>query len=94
MSKENKSNRKKLTEAEINSAIYLLQKELAYRLNEKGAGTFSSRHEIQGCVTEEYTELLEALIGNNVEEYKKELLDVAVSCLFGIACIDAKTIDW
>jgi len=92
--KEDKTNRIKLSVEQCNVAMRLCAAELDYRLNEKGSGTFSSRHEIQGCVTEEYHEAVVALKTNDVEHYKKELLDIAVSCIFGVACIESKTIEW
>jgi len=90
----NSSSRIKVSMAQCNESILQCQKMLEYRLNEKGSGTLSSRHEIQGVLTEEYHEAIDALHHNDVEEFKKELLDIAVSCIFGIACIDAGTIEW
>jgi hypothetical protein len=74
-----------------------LQKELARRINEKGAGTFASRHEILGTVTEEYHELEDAVMIKSIsglEDIKDELLDIAVACVFGVTCIDANTLEW
>ena len=67
------------------------------RLKEKGRGTFASSHEILGVVTEEYLELIEAvkLHGNDkAQRVKHELLDIAVACIFGAACIDEGGMDW
>jgi hypothetical protein len=91
---ENKVNRVKVPPEKIAEAVDVFMTKLAFRLNEKGDGTFASRHEIQGSVTEEYHELVDALRENSVEEFEKELLDVAVACVFGVACIRNKTIDW
>jgi NTP pyrophosphatase (non-canonical NTP hydrolase) len=67
---------------------------LRYKLNEKGYGTFSSRHEILGVVTEEYHEFVEAVHKKDHVEMKNELIDIAVGCIFSAACIEEKTIDW
>lgn len=74
------------------SNLRLLEK----RITEKGAGTFSSRHEILGCVTEEYHELIEAIRTDGFDKKRiiHELLDVACSCVFGLACIEAKLTEW
>lgn len=91
---ENINMRKQITVEQCKEAIQTLEIQLARRLNERGFGTLSSRHEIQGVLTEEYHEAVDGLRTNDVEEYRKELLDIAVACVFGVACIDAKTIDW
>lgn len=87
-------NRIKLTETEISQGVNLFYDKLMDRLKEKGKGTFVSRHEIQGVVTGEYHELVEAVEHESLEQYKQELLDVAVGCVFGVACIEAKKVDW
>ena len=75
-------------------AIASLEAELDRRLDEKGSGTFASTHEILGVLTEEHTELIEAVRSNAVSDVRKELLDIAVGCVFAVACIDAQTVDW
>ena len=92
--KENTNKRTKINPKFNTKAINECKRELRFRLIEKGAGTFSSRHEIQGVLTEEYHEAIDALRGNNIDEFKQELIDIAVSCIFGIACIEAKTLEW
>lgn len=65
-----------------------------YQMEKKGPGAWGSTHEVLGVITEEYWELQEAIKNNNMEEIKKELMDIAVACHFGIACINEKTLDW
>lgn len=65
-----------------------------FRMIQKGTHAWQSTHEILGVITEEYWELQEAVKNNNMEEIKKELMDIAVACHFGIACINEKTLDW
>lgn len=86
--------RKQITDSSINKGLIALTGALNHRLEEKGYGTFASRHEVQGIITEEYHELIEALKSNNTEEFRAELLDLAVACVFGVICIDSKTMDW
>lgn len=86
--------RKIVPNTKIDLAIDQVIQKLDFRLKEKGKGTFASRHEIQGSITEEYHELVDALRGNNSEEYKQELIDIAVGAIFGIACIDNDSLDW
>lgn len=78
----------------IGEAITQLERKLSFRLKEKGSGTFKSRHEILGIVTEEHFELIDAVKSGTLEEVKQELLDIAVGALFGIASIEAKGVDW
>lgn len=75
-------------------ALELLRSELLRRLMEKGEGTYASRHEIAGSVDEEWLEMHEALRGNDMEQFKEELIDLAVGCIFGAACIEAGLLDW
>jgi NTP pyrophosphatase (non-canonical NTP hydrolase) len=82
-------------EVYINKAFFELQKALAYRLNQKGRGTFASKHEIYGVLAEEMHELLCAIESNvPLKEVQKELRDIAVGCVFGDACIEAGAVDW
>ena len=80
----------KLVEASINN----LKDKIEFRLKEKGKGTLASKHEIVGIITEEYYEMIEATHLNNLFDFENELMDIAVGCIFGIACIKAGTLDW
>lgn len=87
-------NRTQITEENIEKAVQEFRSMLKFRLLEKGYGTFASRHEIMGVVQCEVTELDEAIEHKNMLEVKHELLDVAVGCVFGVACIEQGTLDW
>ncbi len=63
-------------------------------VDKKGKGSFASSHEILGVLQEEYHEALTAVKENDIENLKHELFDVAVTALFGVACINSKTLDW
>jgi NTP pyrophosphatase (non-canonical NTP hydrolase) len=86
--------RSELTEEQIMKAVEKTIEKLKFRLNQKGYGTFSSRHEILGVITEEYQEFVDAVHSKNYDEMKSEIMDLAVGCIFGLACIDEDTIDW
>lgn len=86
--------REKLNTFQIANAIDLTVAKLNFRLQQKGYGTFTSSHEILGVITEEYYELIEAVKSNTLNEVKEELKDIAVGCIFAIACIEDGTIDW
>ena len=64
-------------------------RELDRRISEKGPGAFVSRHEILGIVGEEYSELVEAVHRAADNDVRRELLDIAVACIFGVASLDA-----
>jgi hypothetical protein len=91
---ENTNERTSINDEFIDLATKELIEKLNFRLKQKGKGTFTSTHEITGIITEEYHELIEELKNNNIQAFKQELLDIAVACLFGVACIDQDSIDW
>ena len=71
----------------------LYNEHLAKCIAKHSNGAYVSRHEILGTVTEEYHELIEAVRSGQIDGAKNsvcsELLDMAVACLFGVACIKA-----
>ena len=86
--------RKEITTDQVNLGVDDFIKKLFERLEQKGYGTFSSKHEILGILKEEMNEVEDAVHQNNNEELEQELLDVAVGCIFGYVCIKNKTVDW
>ncbi|MFA5262045.1 MAG: MazG nucleotide pyrophosphohydrolase domain-containing protein [Candidatus Omnitrophota bacterium] len=90
-----RAHRKQIHPDTVMNAVAETRKKLLFRLMEqKGYGTWTSRHEILGFLTEEYAEVVEAVHSGSLDELKEELLDVAVGCIFAIACINSKTLDW
>mgnify|MGYP000885109351 CR=1 FL=1 len=79
---------------QITNGVNALMGKLNYRLNQKGSGTFSSKHEILGVIAEEYKELLDAVHSKDYNNMKEELLDIAVGSLFGYICLEEKTVEW
>jgi hypothetical protein len=66
-------------------------------LEVKGHGSFASRHELNGILDEEHNvELKKASHESKKDfiEYRKELMQIAVTAIFGVACIDAGTLEW
>jgi len=86
--------RKPIPDNTINSVLATIPMAIQARLAEKGPGTFASRHEIQGVLDEEFHELREALQSNIEKDYYKELMDIAVGAVFGMACMVEGTMDW
>lgn len=88
-------NRAEITTDSINKAIRDLTDKINYRLDQKGHGTFASRHEILGVLKEEFEELSDAVTAKDgMLSVKEELLDIAVGAVFAIACIEQGTLDW
>lgn len=86
--------RRQITDEEIARAVALISKALSRRLQEKGRGTFASRHEILGMITEEQLELTASVQRSHIEHVNDELIDIAVGSIFAVACILANAVDW
>lgn len=83
-------NRPEVTTAEIEDGIKDVVNKLQMRLEKKGYGSYASRHEILGIITEEYQELTEAVRDDSTKgyyEYSMECLDMAVAGIFGYICM-------
>jgi len=88
------SKRPKITTDEVNRAIDALISSLFKQIEQYGTHSYSSKHEIQGLLKEEFDEINAAIHNGTSEELKEELLDIAVAAIYGYACIDAKKVDW
>lgn len=85
-----------IPESQINLAFDTVSSQMKRALQENGNGSWVSRHEILGEMTEEYVELTESVRlkdATKMREFKQELIDIAVTAIFGIACIDNGWID-
>lgn len=78
----------------VNRAIDQLKEHLVSILVDKGTKTFASRHEVMGLLLEEFNELERANHKDDNKEFKYELLDLAATSIFAIACVDQDTMDW
>lgn len=86
--------RYQLSKEKLEKELKTLKEKLYYRLDQKGYGISASTHEIVGILEEEMREVWDALRENNNEELYKELLDVAVACLLGMASLKSEKMDW
>jgi hypothetical protein len=86
-----------ISEQGVKFALECVKIKLDTRLKEKGRGTFASKHELLGIIEEEFLEVKNAVHEKGPHStlcLRKELLDIAVGCVFGVACIDEGTMDW
>jgi len=86
--------RPEVTPRLINETHKKIYEEWIRRLQEKGPHICASSHEILGIVTEEFYELVDTVKSNDIDNVEKELTDVAVACLHGIASIKSNGMDW
>ncbi len=92
--RSDKDYRPEITLKDVSDSSNEIFDKLISRLEEKGWGAWLSRHEILGFLTEEYTEAVDAVHAGTLGDIKGELKDIAVGCIFAIACIDNSTLDW
>jgi nitrogen regulatory protein PII-like uncharacterized protein len=66
------------------------------KLEKHGRGACVSLHEIRGLVGEEWDEFKETVHGNDPENARAELFDIAIAAIWGIVSVDeeATTADW
>ena len=84
-----------IAEEAIDRAFDDAKEHLKKTLKRHGPGTFASRHELESVVRTECAELSDAVKTHaEMADIRYELLDVACPAIFGIACIDAGTMDW
>ena len=86
--------RKQVDQKCVDHAVKLFKYKLERVFQRRGRGTFTSQHEILGIITEEYHELIDAVHRNEPYDLQEELLDIAIAALFGVACMNADTMDW
>jgi hypothetical protein len=80
-----------VTDQEMIDAVRVVTDSLQRRVAEKGRKCYIGPHEIYGTAAEEFNkELLDAMHKNDREGFCSELVDVAVTCLFGLASIRAR----
>lgn len=85
--------RLKIKKRYVKSAVKALEDKIAYRMVQKGPQSYASVHEALGLITEEYKELIDAVQSNKRKDVISELLDVAVGCIFAVACDEAGGLD-
>ena len=82
-----------IPKSEVSSVSIDISDAALKRLAKKGYGTLVSRHEILGMIEEERYELVKAVHGEDILSVKRELIDIAVGCVFAVACINTKTLE-
>ncbi len=93
--RSDKDHRPQITREQVRQAVTETSLKLFDRLdNDKGWGSWLSRHEILGMLEEERDEVLKATHGGSLEDVAAELKDVAVGCIFAMACIYSGNLDW
>ena len=91
---ENTRHRPTLDLTKAQEILDRIHEKFLRRLREKGPGICVSIHEVRGIVDEEVEELHEEVRANNQIGVHKELIDIAVACLLGIASLESQKMDW
>ena len=79
--------REPASKTEISGVLQKLSEGLQKRIDKHGLGKFVSRAEALGVLAEEYHEVIEAIRGNNSQEFLDEMMDVAVSAIWAIVSL-------
>lgn len=87
-------NRKLITGNVIEQIFTEEKAYLIGRLKQKGYHVLVSSHEMLGIITEEYHELVNTIMKNNLSEINKELSDLVVACLLARISIRTGGQDW
>lgn len=82
---DNNIKRPIINDTDIHDAIISIEDRLKEKIEKKGNLGFVSHHEALGVITEEYYELLKSVHKNKTHNYVEELMDVALSCIYGLA---------
>lgn len=82
-----KVERNQASSVEVERAFALLRENLERRIDKFGWGKHASPAESMGILLEEWKELIDAHQGNDLDEFASELLDVGVTCIWGIVSL-------
>lgn len=94
MNVEDTSRRLQLTDRDLSVEIQAVNIMISKRLQMKGYGIMISQHEILGIIAEEYKEYVDEVQANRHDNQYKELLDIAVGAIIGMASIKSGKMDW
>ena len=75
--------RDNVEQREIDAVLEAVKQSLLRRLDQHGWGKFVGPHEALGVLTEEWKECIDAAQDNNNTELAKEMLDIAISGIWG-----------
>ncbi len=79
--------RPKMSPEEIKNGIDEFLEHYGKIFKKKSDKSYASMHEIYGSLSEEKFEILMAMHDKDKEQFKRELLDLAVACIFGFTCL-------
>lgn len=85
--------REKISDSCIGWATGNIMSMLEFRIEEKGLGSLVSLNELHGMVDQEVWKLKKALHERDELSIISELHDLAVACIFAIACLRNETVD-
>ena len=77
--------RKVLNDEDLIKSIQKVTSMINYRLSQKGDYGYIGPHETYGIIAEEFAELMDSLRENNSQNFYRELVDIAVACVIGMA---------
>lgn len=86
--------REQITPYAFNCARVEIDFALTKTLEKKGFGSFASRHEALGAISEEFRELEETVRTGDMQRVKEELIDLALVSEFAVACIVQDSLEW
>jgi NTP pyrophosphatase (non-canonical NTP hydrolase) len=84
----------RITPAARQEALDAISRTLEWRLDQKGPLSYTSSHEVLGIITEEYLELIDAVKANDRAAIIRELHDIGVAAIFGVASAEEGGFDW
>jgi NTP pyrophosphatase (non-canonical NTP hydrolase) len=87
-------NRPPVTKDEIKQSLKEVEEAIFRRLEQKGYGSYASSHEMFGILDEEVNEVRDEIRNNDHNAICAELIDVAVTAVFGHTCISTEKVDW
>lgn len=73
--------------SDVETVLSRISEALIHRVLKHGSGAYAGPHETLGILMEEIHELHDAVRSNVDEDTAKELTDIAVGCIFGIASL-------
>ena len=77
--------RPQVTAKQVSDAMGQLQKRLYEKIDKHGDGAYASPHETFGILWEEVDEANDEMRSGNDAGFSEELIDIAVTCIFGVA---------
>jgi NTP pyrophosphatase (non-canonical NTP hydrolase) len=80
--------RKQVKQKNVDDALSFILETLKNARKKHGHGRWASKHETLGILQEEVYELIKAIHENDAKDFKKELADIAITAIWGLASDD------